>query len=535
MNAQWTSLIDVAGWTLLHFVWQGTLAALGLGLALSVLPRRWARARYVLACLTLVAMAVLPAATASYLAAHPAERQGIVFARSEAPAIPVPARIAAHTRRRRHPPIVSARTCSFRAVLSVRLRRHRHPPGSPGSSGSGSWACASARFDSPAGGGTRAGWCVTMRSRPTRRGSARCSRLSTRLRLHRTVRLLESARVQVPIVIGSLKPVLLLPAAAMTGLSPQQVEAVLAHELAHIRRHDYLVNLVQSIVETVLFYHPGVWWVSHTIRVEREHCCDDLAVSVCGDALLYARALTNIETLRHERIGIAMAVSSGSLLSRVRRLLGVRPPARLAASGWVVLSLTAILVAAAGAAGWLGGALKLTPAFTEPAEAATTAGGSDLRDAAAGASSRTERGTGAARRTSPQVMPAPNRTDGQDSRGSTPRCATSNGRSRERWRMHNGKRSAHSANLNPAWTQPCARPSVGFSRVSSTPSRRSSARRACRWTTALARRFAGRWTRPYDGSRRDGETSSNTPGSWPNRPWRCSVTRSARTGPTDGA
>ena len=123
-------------------------------------------------------------------------------------------------------------------------------------------------------------------------------------------------------------------------------------------------------VETVLFYHPAVWWVSHTIRVEREHCCDDLAVSVCGDALLYARALTDIETLRHERIGVAMAVSSGSLLSRVRRLLGVRPPARLAASGWVVLSLTAILVASAGLAGWLSGAVQRMPPFAEPAEAA---------------------------------------------------------------------------------------------------------------------------------------------------------------------
>ena len=127
---------------------------------------------------------------------------------------------------------------------------------------------------------------------------------------------------------------------------------------------------MQSLVETVLFYHPAVWWVSHTIRVEREHCCDDLAVSVCGDAVLYARALTDIETRRHERIGVAMAVSSGSLLSRVRRLLGVRAPARLAASGWVVLSLTAILVASAGLAGGLKGVVQRMPPFAEPAEAA---------------------------------------------------------------------------------------------------------------------------------------------------------------------
>ena len=143
----------------------------------------------------------------------------------------------------------------------------------------------------------------------------------------------------------------------------------------------------------LLFYHPGVWWVSHTIRVEREHCCDDLAVSVCGDALLYARALTNIETLRHERIGIAMAASNGSLLSRVRRLLGVRPPARLAASGWVVLSLTAILVASAGVAGWIRGAVSMLPASirsrrscrrSRPASVWARAAGGDSTAAARG-------------------------------------------------------------------------------------------------------------------------------------------------------
>ena len=94
----------------------------------------------------------------------------------------------------------------------------------------------------------------------------------------RSVRLLESARVSVPIVVGWIKPTLLVPAAVLGGLAPSELEAVLAHELAHIRRHDYLVNLLQSAVETLLFYHPGVWWVSHVVRVEREHCCDDLAV-----------------------------------------------------------------------------------------------------------------------------------------------------------------------------------------------------------------------------------------------------------------
>ncbi|NQW03302.1 MAG: M56 family metallopeptidase [Acidobacteria bacterium] len=105
-------------------------------------------------------------------------------------------------------------------------------------------------------------------------------RLATRLRLSRPVRILQSSAVAVPVMIGWLKPVVLLPTAALSGLAPDQLEALLAHELAHVRRHDYVVNLLQSMVETTLFYHPGVWWVSHRVRVEREHCCDDLAVRV---------------------------------------------------------------------------------------------------------------------------------------------------------------------------------------------------------------------------------------------------------------
>ena len=119
-----------------------------------------------------------------------------------------------------------------------------------------------------------------------------------------------------------MKPVVLLPASALAGLTPQQLEAILAHELAHIRRHDYLVNLLQTLVETLLFYHPAVWWLSRRIRIERENCCDDLAVSLCGDPCTYARALADLEALRGPARSLAMAANGGSLLQRVRRLLG---------------------------------------------------------------------------------------------------------------------------------------------------------------------------------------------------------------------
>src|SRR5262249_61594690 len=111
-------------------------------------------------------------------------------------------------------------------------------------------------------------------------------RLIERMHLSRSVRLLATDRVDSPSVIGWLRPVILVPVGVLCGLAPEQVEALLAHELAHIRRHDYLVNVLQGIVESLLFYHPAVWWISNQIRAEREHCCDDLAVAASCDALV---------------------------------------------------------------------------------------------------------------------------------------------------------------------------------------------------------------------------------------------------------
>src|SRR5204862_7224915 len=126
-------------------------------------------------------------------------------------------------------------------------------------------------------------------------------------------RLRESAGVPVPAVLGGVRPVVLLPASAVTGLTPLQLDALLAHELAHVRRYDYLVNVLQSVIETLLFYHPAVWWVSRRVRDEREHCCDDLAVTVCGDAHAYATALLDMERLRGVAPAWAMAAAGGSL------------------------------------------------------------------------------------------------------------------------------------------------------------------------------------------------------------------------------
>jgi beta-lactamase regulating signal transducer with metallopeptidase domain len=133
----------------------------------------------------------------------------------------------------------------------------------------------------------------------------------------------QSSRVEVPAVIGYFRPVLLLPFSALSGLTTAQLECVIAHELAHIRRHDYLINIFQQFAEILLFFHPAVWWVSAQIRREREHCCDDLAVHACGDVLSYASALLNLEEQRGAAAPrLAVAATGSNLLARVRRLLG---------------------------------------------------------------------------------------------------------------------------------------------------------------------------------------------------------------------
>ena len=148
-------------------------------------------------------------------------------------------------------------------------------------------------------------------------------KLQRGLRVDHHVGLRLSGLVDVPVVIGWLRPIILLPPAACLGLNPQQLEAVLAHELAHIKRHDFLVNSLQRIAEALLFYHPGAWWISRQIRIEREHCCDDAAVAVCRDVVGYARALATLEVSRSASKPL-LSVTGGDLVGRIRRLLSGR-------------------------------------------------------------------------------------------------------------------------------------------------------------------------------------------------------------------
>jgi beta-lactamase regulating signal transducer with metallopeptidase domain len=146
--------------------------------------------------------------------------------------------------------------------------------------------------------------------------------LQRRLRLTRIVRYCECTWLDAPAVMGWFRPIVFLPVTALTGLSQDQLQAVIAHELAHIKRLDAFVNAFQIAAETILFYHPAIWWLNRRIRAERENSCDDVAIALCGNAVEYARALTLMEEWRSAP-SLAMAANRGPLTVRVARLLGL--------------------------------------------------------------------------------------------------------------------------------------------------------------------------------------------------------------------
>ncbi len=328
------------GWALFHFLWQGTLVAAVLAAVSVALARRTPAVRYAVACGALVTMLALPAATAWSIAVRGARvsgggpaRSAVLSAGVPIPAISVPDGVADGFL----PETLRSRVEAFRpGALLV-------------------WFAGVLLLSMRFLGGLRTA------NRLTRRGAQPAEpewqemlhRLAARLAVTRPVRLLQSAVVKVPTAIGAFRPVILLPASVFTGLPARGLEALIAHELAHVRRHDYLVNLVQTTAETLLFYHPAVWWVSSRIRAEREQCCDDLAIAATGDARSYARALVRLEEMRGAAPRLAVAAGGGNLWKRVLRLLSEAPPSA-PASGWVSGTLALAMVFVIGAAARVG-------------------------------------------------------------------------------------------------------------------------------------------------------------------------------------
>jgi bla regulator protein blaR1 len=147
--------------------------------------------------------------------------------------------------------------------------------------------------------------------------------LVVKLKINRAVRLAESALIQTPVVFGYLKPMILIPIGLCSALSTQQLETIFLHEMMHIRRKDYVVNLIQTFVEAIYFFNPFVWIISGIIRQEREHCCDDAVVQLHGSANEYVRALAALEETRLTKVGLSLsfAENKNQLLIRIKRIM----------------------------------------------------------------------------------------------------------------------------------------------------------------------------------------------------------------------
>ena len=295
-----TALEQALRTALFHFVWQGAVVAFLLWITLLVMRKRSANARYAASCLALIALVAWPVITAC----------------AEYNQSAVPSAGASFFESVPQAPAAASSWISSSAPAATWLA-------SLGWWALPAWAFGVILFSLRLGWGARQ-VAILRRSGQPADGPVLeiAASLAARLGLTRPVRLLISSFAEGPSVVGWIRPVILLPAATLMGLTPEQLEAVLAHEFAHIRRYDYLVNILQMVVESLLFYHPAVWWISARMRHERELCCDDLAVSLCGDPLCYARALTKLERIRTLAPNMALGGADGPLLYRIQRLTG---------------------------------------------------------------------------------------------------------------------------------------------------------------------------------------------------------------------
>jgi beta-lactamase regulating signal transducer with metallopeptidase domain len=281
-----SGLVPPLGLSLIHFLWQGAAIAVALRLVLALC--RSPRARYGWSLAAMAAMAAAPAATFWMLAS-----------RSPEPGISAVAPVAAPA---------SGPAWTWLAVAG--------------------WAAGASMLGLRAIVGFALVERLRRRSRPLPTAWAeRCRALACQAAAPLRVAFAQSQNIAGPIVAGLFRPIVLIPTAALTRMPVEQLEALILHELAHVRRFDAVANLFQTVVEILLFYHPATWWVSRTIRIEREHCCDDMAVTEIGDAALYVRALQTLAQLP-PLPSAALAATGAPLVERVRRLLVAEAPVR---------------------------------------------------------------------------------------------------------------------------------------------------------------------------------------------------------------
>ncbi|MDO7846960.1 M56 family metallopeptidase [Hymenobacter sp. M29] len=384
------ALTRALGWTLLHSLWQGALVAAVLAGALLLLRRQRAEVRYVASAGALGVVVALAGITFGLYFNSDAEQNEKL--------LPAAVKVSQLDSRRAESSAKHAATDATVTVASEARNSKATVANAalpltvvaPQRGTSANWLVAGLRYFDKHMPLLVVGWLLGLLAMSLRMlggllyvqrlkryrvravsaaWQERLAALSARGGLRRPVELLESALVQVPLVVGHVRPVILLPLGAVAGLSVAHLEAILAHELAHVLRRDYLVNLLQTVAEVLFFYHPAVWFMARCVRTERENCCDDTATSLCGgDALRLARALTALAEWSQSavvptapRLALAAMGSRGALLNRVRRLVQRRPAAPTLAEGFMAGALVL------GGLGLLGGSAVLAGPLAQQA------------------------------------------------------------------------------------------------------------------------------------------------------------------------
>ena len=288
------------GWTLVDFVWQGAVIGLVLAVALAMAGHASPQRRYAMSCVALLACVLWPV-------------MGLVgrLAADGAPdAVPLTGLGPA------------ALTGAAPAGIDDFIRQNMLAI-------VGGWAvCAGALAIRMSLGLLWIGRATGSAGRRDAGLEARLARLATHFGIARTVGLRVVDALASPVTVGWLRPVVLVPASLVSGMPPDLLDALLAHELAHVRRMDYLVNLVQNVIEALLFYHPAVWWISKQVRDEREKIADDFAASKLGEPRRLALALSELEKLQFSHHHLAQAANGGNLMVRIKRLIRPETQAR---------------------------------------------------------------------------------------------------------------------------------------------------------------------------------------------------------------
>lgn len=314
-------LVDALGWAILHFLWQGALIGAACALILWTLRGAPARYRYATACIALLACLAWPAAELAQRADAEWSAQAEVIHSQ------VLAREPDSWRR----PSVSDVAMDLTPWLAA------------------AWAAGVLLLTLRTGAGLM--WIARRASAPaSAHWERRTAQLAERMGIRRRVGVRLLDELDSPVTAGWRRPLILLPAALASSVPAAQLDALLAHELAHIRRHDYLANLSQTFVRSLLFFHPVAWWLSRRIDAERELLADQAAAQTLGDARRLAQALAELERNRHTGLFTAQAATGGELLGRVRALLSPQAarlklhavgPAVLLAVGGVALAAQA--------------------------------------------------------------------------------------------------------------------------------------------------------------------------------------------------